>query len=407
MSAARSVVVMSAARSVVVMSAARSVVVVGASLAGFSLVRTLREHGHEGSITVVGDEPHPPYDRPPLSKEFLREDVDIALSDESATEASWLLGRRAVGITTTAAGPGVTLDDGTQLAGDSLVLATGARARTLPGLGSLRGVHTLRTVDDAHAIRHSLRTARTLVVVGAGLIGSEIASTAAAIGIAVTIVELCPDPLTAVFGPHIGPLCAAMHDPHGVRLLTGVAIDRFLGDEHVNAVQLTDGTVLSADAVVIGIGAVPNTEWAEDSDLHIDNGFVTDSQCRTSLPGIYAIGDCARSYDEATGVHHRSEHWTNATVQARIAAAAILGAPQRPTAAPYFWSRQYGRMLQFAGNCRPTDEVRFVDGDPSTPSLTALYERDGAPVAVFAIDNPRLFTRYRKHIERLTPIPTS
>ncbi|WP_406233181.1 NAD(P)/FAD-dependent oxidoreductase [Nocardia sp. NBC_01009] len=388
------------------MSSAGSVVVVGASLAGFSLVNALREHGHDGSITVVGDEAHLPYDRPPLSKEFLREDVDLALGDESATGARWLLGRRAVGIGVTAAGPGVTLDDGTRLAGDSLVLATGARARALPGVGALRGVHTLRTIDDAHAIRRSLRAARTLTVVGAGLIGSEIASTAAAMGIAVTIVELCHDPLTAVFGPHIGPLCASLHNANGVRLLTGVAVDRFLGDEHVNAVQLTDGTVLSADAVVIGIGAVPNTEWAADSDVQIDNGFVTDSQCRTSIPGVYAIGDCARSYDETAGAHHRSEHWTNATVQARIAAAAILGAPQRPPAAPYFWSRQYGRMLQFAGACRPTDEVRFVDGDPSTRSLTALYERDGAPVAVFAIDNPRLFTRYRKQIERLTPIPT-
>jgi 3-phenylpropionate/trans-cinnamate dioxygenase ferredoxin reductase subunit len=385
------------------LNATGSVVVVGASLAGFSLVRTLREHGHDGSITVVGDEQHAPYDRPPLSKEFLREDVDIALDDESAGGANWLLGRRAVGITATETG--VTLDDGSQLAGDSLVLATGARARTLPGVGALGGVHTLRTVDDARAIRHSLRTARTLVVVGAGLIGSEIASSATAIGIKVTIVELCSDPLTAVFGPHIGPLCAALHEPHGVRLLTGVAVERFLGAEHVDAVQLTDGTVLPADAVVIGIGAVPNTEWAADSDVRIDNGFLTDSQCRTSIPGVYAIGDCARSYNEVSGGHHRSEHWTNATVQARIAAAAILGAPQRPTAAPYFWSRQYGRMLQFAGDCRPTDEVRFVDGDPSTPSLTALYERAGAPVAVFAIDNPRLFTRYRKQIERLTPIP--
>ncbi|MEU0503332.1 FAD-dependent oxidoreductase [Nocardia sp. NPDC005998] len=378
-----------------------SVVVVGASLAGFSLVRALREYGHEGDITVVGDEPHLPYDRPPLSKDFLHDDVDIALGE--VAEANWMLGRRAVGITSTAHGPGVILDDGGQVSGNSLVLATGARARSLPGAPTLRGVHTLRTLEDARAIRTSLRTARTVVIVGAGLIGSEIASTAVSFGIEVIIVELSTEPLTAVFGPQIAPICAAMHSANGVRLLTGVAVDRFLGDVRVRAVQLTDGTELAADAVVIGIGAVPNTEWARDCGLEIDNGFITDSRCRTSIPGIYAIGDCARAYNAELGGHHRSEHWTNATVQARIAAADIVGAAQRPTSTPYFWSRQYGRMLQFAGHSRATDAVRFVDGDASTESFTVLYERDGAPVAVFAIDNPRLFTRYRKHIERLTP----
>ncbi|MCU1647765.1 MAG: FAD-dependent oxidoreductase [Nocardia sp.] len=382
------------------------VVVVGASLAGFSLVRALREHGHDGNITVVGDEPHLPYDRPPLSKEFLQGDIDLALGE--GAEANWILGRRANALIRTEAGPGVVLDDGTRIAGHSLVLATGARARSLPGAEKMGGIHTLRTLEDARAIRDSLRTAKTVVIIGAGLIGAEIASTAVTLGIAVSIVEISTDPLTAVFGPHIGPLCAAMHGANGVRLLTGVAVEKFIGDEHVRAVRLSDGTELTADAVVIGIGAVPNTEWARAAGLAVDSGFVTDSLCRTSIPGIYAIGDCARSYNEALGAHHRSEHWTNATVQARIAAATILGAPQQqPIPVPYFWSRQYGRTLQFAGRCRATDEVRFLDGDPSSPSCIALYERDGVPVAVFAIDHPRLFTRYRKHIERLTPMSIS
>lgn len=377
-----------------------SVLVVGASLAGFSLVRDLRDRGYDGSITVVGDEIHPPYDRPPLSKEFLHGDVDIDLGARDDPGTRWLLGRRATGITCTATGPGVTLDDGAVIAGRSLVLATGARARTLPGAQALDGVHTLRTLDDARAIRAALHTARTVVIVGAGLIGSEIASTAATLGVQVTIVELATDPLSGVFGPRLGALCADLHAANGVRLRTGVAVAEFLGDEHVGAVRLTDGTLIAADAVIVGIGAIPNTEWAQDSPLHIDNGFVADSRCRTTVPDIYAIGDCARAYQDTLGTHHRSEHWSNATAQARIAAAAIVGAPLANIPTTYFWSRQYGRMIQFAGHRRPDDEVRFIDGDPSTPSCTALYERDGEPVAVFAIDNARLFTRYRKQIER-------
>ncbi|WP_405164138.1 FAD-dependent oxidoreductase [Nocardia sp. NBC_01499] len=377
-----------------------SVVVVGASLAGFSLVRDLRERGYDGSITVVGDEVHPPYDRPPLSKEFLHGEVDIALGDTDDPGTRWLLGHRAIEITSTASGPGVALDDGTVVAGRSLVLATGARARSLPGAQGLGGIHTLRTVDDARAIRAALHTARTVVIIGAGLIGAEIASTAATLGVQVTIVELANDPLSVVFGPRLGALCADLHAANGVRLRTGVAVAEFLGDEHVSGVRLTDGSLLTADAVIIGIGAIPNTEWAQGSPVAIDNGFVTDSQCRTTVPDIYAIGDCARAYHDALGSHHRCEHWSNATTQARIAAAAIVGAPPAHLPSTYFWSRQYGRMIQFAGNRRPDDAVRFIDGDPSTPSCTALYERAGEPVAVFAIDNARLFTRYRKQIER-------
>lgn len=386
--------------------------VAGASLAGYSVVRALREYGYRGGVTVVGEEIHPPYDRPPLSKEFLHTETDLALAraDEADPDTTWLLGRRATGIT---GGPGLTLDDGTTVSGQTLILATGARARSLPSAGNLRGVHTLRTLDDAHALRGALRGAQQVVIVGAGLIGSEIASTAATLGIDVTIVEIADEPLATVFGTRIAALCAGLHAGHGVRLRTGVAVQQFLGTDRVSAVRLTDGTELPADLVVVGIGAVPNTEWARDSDLRIDNGFLTDARCRTTVPGIYAIGDCARTLDETSGAHRRSEHWTNATVQARIAAAAIVGAPPPQTPAPYFWSRQYGRMIQFVGERRPTDEVHFLDGepasllDPDTPSCVALYQRDGEPVAVFAVDNPRLFTRYRKQLERRLLSPTT
>ncbi|GAB2706480.1 NAD(P)/FAD-dependent oxidoreductase [Nocardia thraciensis] len=383
-----------------------SVIVVGAALAGFSVVHELRAQGYAGAITVVGEETHPPYDRPPLSKEFLHGDIDIALgegSDYTDPRTRWLLGRRATGILRGTTG--VTLDDGTELTGRSLVLATGARARRLPGSATLRGVHTLRTVDDAREIRETLRTVSTLVVVGAGLIGAEIAATAAGFGIDVTIVEIAAEPLATVFGPTIASLCADLHAANGVRLRTGVAVERLLGSDRVRGVRLSDGAELPADAVVAGIGAVPNTEWARDCGLRIDGGFRTDARCRTGVPGIYAIGDCARAYDERSGTYHRHEHWAGATVQARIAAAAILDIPQPRPPAPYFWSRQYGRMIQFAGVRRPTDDVRFVDGDRSSPSCAALYERDGTPVAIFALDNPRTFTRYRKQIDRAAPLP--
>ncbi|WP_225728231.1 MULTISPECIES: NAD(P)/FAD-dependent oxidoreductase [unclassified Nocardia] len=387
----------------------RHIVVVGASLAGYSVVGALREFGHEGPITVLGAEIHPPYDRPPLSKEFLRGDVDVTLArpeDESDSRTTWLLGRRAVGLAA-GAPPRVLIDDGTEIAGDSVVLATGARARTLPSAGTLSGVYTLRTLDDARAIRAALATAHRVVIVGAGLIGAEIASTAAGFGLDVTVVEITDAPLAAVFGTRIGALCANLHAANGVRLRTGVAVTEFLGAQQVTAVRLSDGSELPADAVIVGIGAVPETEWARASGIVIDNGFRTDADCRTSLPGVYAIGDCARGYDPHLGTHHRGEHWTNARVQARIAAAAITGAPRRPAPPPYFWSRQYGRMIQFAGAREPADTVRIVDGDPAGPSCTALYERDGVPVAVFAIDNPRLFTRYRKELERRhAPIAT-
>ena len=388
------------------MTPPRTVAIVGASLAGLSAVRALRTEGYAGPITVIGDEPHMPYDRPPLSKEFLSgDDSNVALLDHVAGEAdalgaSWLLGRRATGISSNGVGHEVRTDDGQSVLADAVIIATGARARTLPGADALDGVHTLRTFDDARALRKSLASARRLVVVGAGFIGAEVASSAAAIGLEVTVVEVSPEPLAGVLGPHVGSVCAARHRANGVGLLTGVTVAKLLGTDAVTGVELGNGLVLRADAVVIGIGAIPNVEWAAESGLEIANGFVTDALCRTVIDGIYAIGDCARSFDEVLGAHHRSEHWTNATAQAKTVARTIMDTPHPPQAAPYFWSNQYDKRLQFAGRRRPTDEVKFVDGDAETASFTVIYERDGEVVAVFAMDNPRLFTRYRKQLEQ-------
>jgi 3-phenylpropionate/trans-cinnamate dioxygenase ferredoxin reductase component len=389
-----------------------SVAVVGASLAGLSTVRELRAAGFTGGITVVGDEPHLPYDRPPLSKEFLapgQHDASLVLADDTdltGLDAQWLLGHRAIGLSTGSDGRHtVALDGGSAVTADAVVLATGARARWLPGCRALAGVHTLRSLDDARALRDSLSRARRLVVIGAGFIGAEVASTARAHGIDVTVVEMADSPLAGVLGAQIAGACTALHALNGVRLLTGTCVRELLGEGRVGGVVLDDGSRLDADAVVIGIGAVPNTEWIEHPDIDVDRGVRTDARCLTGAPSVYAVGDCARTYDHQLGEHHRSEHWTSATTQARVVAAALLGvAPPRP-AAPYFWSHQYGRQLQFAGYRRPGDTMRLVDGELTGSSFVALYERDGVAVGVFAMDNPRLFTKYRKQIERALPAP--
>ncbi|MBC2639196.1 MULTISPECIES: NAD(P)/FAD-dependent oxidoreductase [unclassified Rhodococcus (in: high G+C Gram-positive bacteria)] len=383
-----------------------SVVVLGASLAGLSAVRALREKGYAGRLVVAGSEQSLPYDRPPLSKEFLTgevtdEDLLLMNSDDDTLDVEWRMNSTATGLVRAPDGSHrVTFDDGSHLDADAVIAATGARARTLPGHSGLTGVHTLRSVDDARALRNSLATARNLVIVGAGFIGAEVASSAAGMSLAVTVVEASPTPLAGPLGTELGAICAGQHAAHGVRLLTGAVVDDLLGDGAVEAVRLGDGTVLPADVVVVGIGAVPNVEWACDSELLIDDGFLTDSSCRTNVPGVYAIGDCARSFDDAHAVHHRSEHWSNAVAQAATVAHTIMATPSGPAAIPYFWSHQYGKMLQFAGTRHSTDEVRFVDGDPGAGSFVATYDRDGDTVGVFAMNNPRLFTRYKKQLAR-------
>ncbi|AEF39459.1 NAD(P)/FAD-dependent oxidoreductase [Hoyosella subflava] len=383
-----------------------SVLVVGASLAGLSAVRALRERGYTGQLTIVGSERSAPYDRPPLSKEFLtgaltEDDISLMSGDDAALDTEWLMDRTATGLSQKETGGyRVTFSDGTLIEADAVILATGARARTLPGCSEMGGVHTLRGLEDARALRDSLSTSRNLVVVGAGFIGAEVASSAASMGLNVTVVEASPTPLAGPLGNELGAVCADQHTAHGVELLTGAAVAKVVGDDHVRAVQLADGRVLPADTVLVGIGAVPNVEWAASSGILIDDGFVTDSCGQTSLPGVYAIGDCARAYDLWVQAYHRSEHWSNAIAQAGIAADSIMGRTPGSAVIPYFWSRQYGKMLQFAGIRQHTDQVRWIEGDPVSGTFVVVYEREGVPVGVFAMNNVRLFTRYKKQLSK-------
>ncbi|MDQ0402592.1 FAD-dependent oxidoreductase [Streptomyces sp. NPDC000349] len=381
----------------------RTVTVVGASLSGLYAARELRAQGFDGRLVVVGGEPHPPYDRPPLSKEFLTGRADeehLALSDaEEAAEldADWLLGVRARALD--ARGRTVLLDDGRTVSTDGVVVATGASARRLNG-GGLAGVHTLRTLDDARALRaHLTRGPCRVVVVGGGFVGAETASSCAALGHAVTVVEAAAMPLVAHLGAELAAVCTSLHGRAGVGLVTGASVAALRGTAAVTGVDLTDGRALPADVVVVGIGATPNTAWLAGSPLLLNDGVLCDDGCVTALPQVVAVGDVAR----VGGT--RAEHWTSATQQPRAAVRNLLAGRTLESArsVPYFWSDQYGSRLQFAGRRRDGDTVRIAeggiaDGAPDEGGFLARYERDGRTTAVLAVDRPRPFMRARREL---------
>lgn len=376
----------------------RSVTVVGGSLAGLSAARALRTQGFDGRLVVVGDEPHAPYDRPPLSKAFLTADepVDLALLGEQDEDLGleWRLGVRAAALDP--ATRTVTLADGTAVEGDAVVLATGARARRLAGTGHLAGVHVLRTLDDAVALRAALAGGGALVVVGAGFIGAEVASSARSLGLEVTVVEAQPTPLAGPLGAEMGAVCASLHAEHGTRLLTGTGVARLVGTDRVEGVELLDGTLLPADVVVVGVGAQPDVEWLESSGLDVRGGVRTDATCATGAPGVVAVGDCALSYDLHAGRHVRSEHWTHALQQPATAAATLLGGAAPYTGVPYFWSEQYGLHLQLAGTRADGDEVTVVHGSVADRSFVSTFTRAGELVAVLGVGAPGPFNRWRR-----------
>ncbi|GAA0389191.1 FAD-dependent oxidoreductase [Microbispora corallina] len=382
----------------------RSVAVVGASLAGLSAARALRAQGFDGRITMIGSEPHRPYDRPPLSKEFLAghlAEADLVLeADGEDLAAEWRLGAAATGLERRSDGFAVPLADGTSVEADGVVIATGAVARELPW--RLGGVHTLRTVDDARALRADLAGARRLVVIGAGFIGAEVAATARTLGLDVVIVEVAPAPFARALGPRMGAVLAGLHEDHGVRVVCGVAVRALTGDGRVDGVLLEDGRRLPADVVLAGIGARPAVEWLEGAGVEVGDGVLCDAGGGTSVPGVVAAGDCASWFDPGLGRHHRVEHWTGAAQRPATAVSTLLSggtaAPDQ-AAPPYLWSDQYGRRVQFAGHAGPEDEVTVEEGDPDARSFLAVYRRDGRTTAVLGVDQVRQFTRWRRRIE--------
>lgn len=380
---------------------------VGASLAGLSAARSLRKQGYDGRLVVIGDELHRPYDRPPLSKEFLAGtlgETELALeTDDEDLRAEWLLGTRAVGLDRTERT--VRLADGHQVRADGVVLATGAAARTLPGSEGLSGVHTLRTLDDARALRDELARGGRLVVIGGGFIGAEVASTAYALGLEVTVVEVAPTPLAGPLGETMAAVVSALHADHGVRLLCGVGVKGLSGETRVDAVLLEDGRSLPADIVVVGVGARPCVQWLHGSGVELDNGVKCGADGRTGVAGVVAVGDCANWYDPRAGFHRRVEHWTGARERPDAAVATLLAggamAPGVPRP-PYFWSDQYGVKIQFVGHAAGADSVTVEAGAADDRDVLAVYRRAGEPVAVLGMNQPRLFTRWRKHLAAAT-----
>jgi len=374
-----------------------TVAVVGASLAGIRAVQALRREGHEGRVTLIGAEAHwPPFDRPPLSKQVLTGawDEDKArLRVPDPFPADVVTGRRATGLTL---GDAVTidLDDGSQVVADGVVVATGATPRTIRGTETTPGVHVLRSIDDARALREDLLTAQRVVVVGGGFIGCEVASSCRSLGKQVTLVEALDSPLTRVLGPEMGKLATQLHERNGVEVRLGVgvaAIEATTG--RVERVVLDDGEVLAADVVVVGIGVRPETAWLEGSGLVLDDGVVCDAACvaEGSDGRVVAAGDVARWHHTRFDVRMRVEHWTNASDQAAHAARALLHGAEAAgafTPVPYFWSDQHGTKFQFVGTSAPGDDVAVVEGAVEDGKFVAAYRRDGRVVGALCVNWP-------------------
>lgn len=382
-----------------------SVTIVGASLAGLRAAQALRREGFDGPITMIGDEPHAPYDRPPLSKQVLAGDwgperTPLLTDDElAALDLDLRLGRRATALDVGARR--IELDGTESLPFDGLVIATGASPRRLPGTEHLAGVHTLRTIDDCLRLRAAFDAApQRVVVVGAGFIGAEVAATARGRGLDVTIVEALPVPLGRVLGETVGNVCAALHRDHGVDLRLGVGVAGIDGTDRVERIRLQDGTALDADVVVVGIGVSPNTGWLEGSGLTVADGVVCDATT-LAAPGITAAGDVARWPNPRFGETMRVEHWDHAIEMGAAAARRLLcsddeAEPFAPV--PYFWSDQYDRKIQLVGRAHPDDEVELVTGSFDERRFAVIFGRAGRVVAALGFNRPRHVMQYRRLI---------
>ena len=377
------------------------VTIVGASLAGYWAAETLRRDGFKGAVTLIGDEFHVPYDRPPLSKKYLAGGVErhrLDLSDAeklAGLDLEMRLGQRATGLDLSAR----TLEvDGVAEPFDGLLIACGARCRTLPGTDGVAGVHTLRTVEDADAIGAGMGAgARRMVVVGAGFIGAELASTAIERGLEVTMVEALEAPFGRVLGVEMGEVLADVHRGHGVDLRTGIGVDEVLaesaygGGSRVVGVRLTDGSEVPADLVVVGIGVVPNVDWLEGSGLELADGVVCDETCLAATD-VVAAGDVARWTNPRYGESMRVEHWDNAVQQGVHAARRLLQSDEEAqpfSPVPWFWSDQYDRKVQLAGRTHRDAEVSVVTGSVEEHRFVAYYGHAGRFLGALGMNRPR------------------
>ncbi len=368
------------------------VVVAGAGLAGLRTVTELRERGFTGRITLIGAEARPPYDRPPLSKKVLIDQTDPSLQADFGTlDVAFRPGEAAIGVDA-----GALATDRATYPYDHLVLATGALPVALPGPGRQR---FLRTYDDALSLRALLRPGLRLTIVGAGWIGAELATAAAIHGAEVTVVEAGPAPLASAVGAPVGAQTAPWYAAAGVQLRTGVAVESV----QPGGLALAGGGWIAADEIVTAVGVRPATAWLADSGVWLENGVVVDSGLRTSLPGVYAVGDCAAFQSRRFGRRLRFEHWDVALHAPEVVAANVLGGDEAYDPVPYFWSEQFGRMVQYAGY--HGDAERMVwRGDPAGPSWAACWLAVGRLVAILTVDRPRDLLQGRRVIAAGRPV---
>lgn len=381
-----------------------SIVIVGANVAGGRAAETLRQEGYNGPITLIGEEPDRPYERPPLSKEYLASDNiafhgflrDIAFYNDH--DITLMLGTKAIGLDTAARE--VVLEGDKRVGFDKLLIATGSAVRELdvPGI-NLNNVFYLRNLDDATRLREALGKAKDVVVIGGGFIGAEVAATSRGRGLNVTLIESLSRPMIKALGPKVGAAYADIHTAHGVNVLTNAQVVEFEGVSQVRGVKLKDGTVIPADIVVVGVGVVPAVDWLEGSGIAIENGVLVDAFCQTNVPGIYAAGDVARWWHPVFEKRIRVEHLDNAGNQGVAAARAMLHKGEIYAPIPFVWSDQYDLKMQYVGHASGDDEV-VLRGSPKTVPWSAFYLRDGRLVAALAMNRFKDIPAARRLIEK-------
>jgi 3-phenylpropionate/trans-cinnamate dioxygenase ferredoxin reductase subunit len=352
-------------------------VIVGGGLAGAKAAETLREDGFAGRLVLIAAEDELPYERPPLSKGYLlgqapREEAFVHPREfYGEHDIELLTGTAATAVDT--AGHRVTLADGRDLSYDRLLIATGAQPRRppIPGI-DLDGVHTLRTLADSETLHQTFERGGTVVVIGAGWIGCEVAAAARTLGAEVALVEQAATPLHAVLGPELGAWFGDVHASHGVRVLTGAGVERIAGDGRVRSVQLAGGEAIECDAVVVGIGVAPDTTLGEAAGLDVDNGILVDEHLRTSAPDVFAAGDVANAFHPYYGRRVRVEHWANALNQGPVAARSMLGGTEPYDKLPYFFTDQYDVGMEYIGFHGPDDRL-VVRGSLTDTDFQALW----------------------------------
>ncbi len=376
------------------------VLIAGGGLAAQRCAETLRRSGEEGPIRIVCAEPHRPYDRPPLSKELLLDtDADAVPTFRPAEwyadhDVHLLLGVQTSGLDLTERA--LELSDGTRARYDRLLIATGSRPRTLPGLAGYANVTALRTVEDARRLRTAIDGGARLAVVGAGFVGQEVAAAARTAGCDVTVVESAPAPLSGVLGSELGHWFAELHRDEGVRVLLDRRIAGVHGNGRVEALRIDDGALVECDHVVVGIGVAPALEWLRGSGLN-PAGVPVDAHGRTAAPDVFAAGDAAASFDPVLRRYVPGGHWESAARKGAQAGRAMLGLRPAPAPAPSFWSDQYGTRIQQIGHAGLADAVS-IDGDPSARDFTAIYTRADRPVAALLVGRPHALPDVRRLI---------